>query len=79
MQHATPERIVELMVQELGIEEVSPTTSIFSSGILDSIDVVNLVMILEAEFAVRVDPAFVDVAHFDNAVAIAEVIRRLRD
>jgi acyl carrier protein len=80
MDNVTPQRVLELMVQELGMSsDLRPEDPIFSSRILDSIDVVNLVLVLEKAFGVRIDPSEVDIGHLDSAVRVAETLQRHRE
>jgi acyl carrier protein len=76
----TARRVLDLISDELGLEpDLQLDTPIFSSGLLDSIDIINLLLILEEAFGVRIEPSKVDIDHLDTAIRIAGTLQRRRE
>lgn len=59
-------------------DNLTPTTPLMSTGIIDSLATLKLVTFLEQEFNVRIDANEVDLEHFDTLEAICELIDRKR-
>ncbi len=71
-------RVLHLIGQisgEARIRELTPGASLFETGVLDSLSMVELVASLEAEFGIAFTDDELTPEHFDNTAAIAELIR----
>ena len=53
-------------------------TPLFTSGIIDSFGVLELIAFLEDTFAVSIDPGRQEITDFDTVSKIAVLIQRLR-
>ena len=62
----------------LGRGTVAPDTALFSSGIVDSFGVLELIAFLEDRFHVEIDPARHDLSEFDTVNKIVLLIDRQR-
>jgi acyl carrier protein len=58
--------------------ELTSTTSLVSSGILDSLATLKLITFLEAEFGISVEPHEADEEHLETISAIAQLIESKR-
>jgi acyl carrier protein len=58
--------------------ELKETDPLFSSGIVDSFGVLELIAFLEDQFVITVDPARHDLSEFDTIDSIADVVARVR-
>ena len=60
--------IFAFLHDRLGVDadEISDQTLLFSSGLLDSFSLVEIVALLERETGTRMDPADVDLEHLDS-------------
>ena len=62
-------------------KEVAPqlgSTSLVSDGILDSLDIMNLIMELESKFDIEIDPEDVLSENFESVEAIAALVEKCR-
>ncbi|HEY4215974.1 MAG TPA: acyl carrier protein [Gemmatimonadaceae bacterium] len=73
----TAEAVIEYLEQSRGIPRASLTNDapLFTSGLLDSIDILNLIMFLETKFGVVVSPLEVSLEHFDTIASITALVR----
>ena len=62
----------------VGRREIDPHTPLFSSGLVDSFGVLEVIAFLEDRFSVEIDPARHDLLEFDTATKIVTVVDRLR-
>jgi acyl carrier protein len=62
----------------LGAKPLEPDTSLFSSGIVDSFGVLELIAFLDDTFGVDIDPARHELAEFDTIVKTAALVRKLQ-
>ncbi len=76
---ALAETIATFILQEFlpgeAPENLTPSTPLISTGILDSIARLRLVTFLEETYGLRIDPAEVDLDHFETIDAITELVR----
>jgi acyl carrier protein len=61
----------------IGRTSIGPETSLFSTGIVDSFGVLELIAFLEQTFGVEVDPARHAPQEFDTVAKIAALVTRL--
>ena len=54
------------------------STSLISSGILDSLDIMNLIMELEGAFEIEIDPEDVLSENFESVDAITALVEKCR-
>jgi acyl carrier protein len=59
-------------------QRVDVDTPLFSTGIVDSFGVLELIAFLEETFGVAIDPGCHDLAEFDTVAKIATVVATLR-
>lgn len=60
----------------LGTDEVAPRTALFTSGLLDSLQLLGLVAFIEDRFGVEVKPLDVSLETFDTLERIADYVAR---
>jgi acyl carrier protein len=58
---------------------LEPDDDLLTSGLLDSLGVMQLVWFIEREFEVQVPPEDVTIDHFESIDAISEYIERRRE
>lgn len=70
--------IVGYLVDECGIDEdkVAPDSPLFSSKVLNSLDILNLVTFLEGAFAIRIGTWEVSLEGLDTVGLITEFVER---
>jgi acyl carrier protein len=56
-------------------ENLTPSTPLVSTGILDSIALLRLVAFLEETYRIRIETSEVDADHFETIAAMTELIR----
>ncbi|OFW11708.1 MAG: hypothetical protein A3F69_05430 [Acidobacteria bacterium RIFCSPLOWO2_12_FULL_66_10] len=61
----------------IGRASIGPETPLFSTGIVDSFGVLELIAFLEQTFGVEVDPARHALQEFDTVAKIAALVARL--
>jgi acyl carrier protein len=61
-----------LEAQDLG--DLTDSTPLISTAVLDSVAVLKLVLFLEEEFSIGVDPAQIDSDHLDTVDLMAELV-----
>jgi len=61
----------------IGSRPIGPDTALFSTGIVDSFGVLELMAFLEDTFGVDIDPARHELFEFDTPSKIAALIERL--
>jgi acyl carrier protein len=62
----------------IGSRSLDPDTPLFSSGIVDSFGVLELIAFLDDTFSVNIDPARHELGEFDTIAKIAALVARLR-
>ena len=75
--------LLRAQLQELGFISASSTVgdahSLFDSGVLDSLRLMELVSRLEARFGIQVSPDDLAPENFDSLVGMADYLRRQLD
>ena len=59
-------------------QELSPSTKLFSSQIIDSMGLIELLVFLEREFGVSLDVTVEEITKLDTAANLAQEIERLQ-
>ena len=73
------ERVSAVLVQVNKKAELHlDSTSLVSSGILDSLDIMSLIMDLEREFEIEIDPEDVLSENFESVSAITARVEKCR-
>ena len=73
------ERVSAVLVQvNKKAELYLDSTSLVSSGILDSLDIMSLIMDLEREFEIEIDPEDVLSENFESVSAITALVEKCR-
>ena len=62
----------------VGRREIDLHTPLFSSGLVDSFGVLEVIAFLEDRFGIEIDPARHNLLEFDTATSIVGVVDRLR-
>ncbi len=71
------ERVEKVLVSvKSDLEEHLTETSLISDGLLDSLDIMNLIMQLEAEFDIEIDPEDVLSENFESVDKIIALIEK---
>lgn len=66
---------IEKRAKALGFEDVNGNRDLFESGILDSFSLVDLISLVESEYALRVPDVDVHPANFRTIVEIERYLR----
>lgn len=75
----TEERLIAYLNQSFEFDyTIRPDTELFSSGLLDSVMMANLIMFLEDGEGTQVDPADVNLDNFDTPARIMSYVERSR-
>ncbi|WP_287389126.1 AMP-binding protein [Lachnospira sp.] len=79
MEFVTENDVIDLLKRNFpDLEKIPVSKSFTQSGILSSLDLVNLVFELENEFNVEFDLENIDLTEFDSPLKIAETINKLK-
>jgi acyl carrier protein len=70
--------VSEQFKASIGRTAIGPDTPLFSTGIVDSFGVLELIAFLEETFGVDIDPARHDILEFDTIEKISALVARLR-
>lgn len=74
----TPDDLTRFLTDNLFIEDrIEPETALFSSGLLDSVSMVNLIGFIEEKTNATVHPEDVTLENFDTPARIASYAARL--
>jgi acyl carrier protein len=71
-------QIHEMFVNTLSVEIPSPDVDLFKAGLLDSMLLVQLIMLLEDQFGLNLSLEDLDVAAFSTTTGIAQLVRHSR-
>ena len=75
----TEAQLIAYLSETLEVEdELSSETALFSSGLLDSVLMMNLIMFLEEKERRQVNPEDVTLENFDTPASIMAYIEKLR-
>jgi acyl carrier protein len=58
----------------IGVRTIDPTTPLFTTGIVDSFGVLELIAFLEDSFGVAIDPTQHELGDFDTVEKIAALV-----
>lgn len=73
------ERVCKVLVQVKNeVKSHLADTSLISDGILDSLDIMNLIMELEGEFDIEIDPEDVLSENFESVEAIIALVKKCK-
>lgn len=61
-----------------GDTKVEMETSLFSDGLIDSMNLVQLLLFLEQSFAIKIATSEVNVVNLDTVESIVELVNRLK-
>jgi len=70
--------VSEQFKASIGRTPIEVDTPLFSTGIVDSFGVLELIAFLEETFGVEIDPARHDILEFDTIAKITALVARLR-
>jgi acyl carrier protein len=70
--------VSNFLVEECGLERASlePDTPLFSSGRLDSLDIVRLAVFIETRFGIALPPLEVGLENFDTIARVAALVMK---
>lgn len=72
-------QIVKVLIQiKKEIEPNLNSSTLITDGLLDSLDIMNLIMELENEFEIEIDPEDVLSENFESVEAIAALIEKCK-
>jgi acyl carrier protein len=72
----SPDDLIVYMAEALSVaEEIGPETELFSSGILDSVAMMNIIGFVEEKGGIDVRPADVTLENFDTVQRIVDYVR----
>lgn len=76
----TSETLIEFLEADLGVEvsDVTADTPLFSSQLVDSFALVNLMMFLEREAGIRIAPADVNLDNMDTINRMLGYVTRVK-
>jgi acyl carrier protein len=70
--------VSEQFKASIGRTAIGADTPLFSTGIVDSFGVLELIAFLEETFGVEIDPARHDILEFDTVAKISALVARLQ-
>ena len=70
--------IRELIIDRLSLEDISADTDLLKEGVLDSVTLVQLIMLLEERFGVRIDLSELEIDDLRSVRSIAALITKLQ-
>lgn len=72
---AIEDRLIALFASGMRITVSAHDTELLDSGLLDSLGVIELLMLIEQEFGITVAPDDLELENFRTITAIAELVR----
>lgn len=73
------EAVVQLFADEFGLEGHGPEEPIFSAKVLDSMDVLRLIVLIEQNYNVKIPVFEVSLEMFDTIVSITHLIQKYQN
>lgn len=74
----TEEKLISYLNESLGLgDKLEPETTLFSSGLLDSVMMMNLIMYVEEKEGMQVNPADVTLDNFDTPSRIVSYVESM--
>lgn len=73
----TPEAVTRYLKEQAGVDvhTITPETALFTSNLLDSFSLVDLILFVESEMAGSIDPDDVTIENFDSVDRIVRFAR----
>lgn len=78
MQDNISQKIVNYIINELlsGVDEIDDNSSLFSTRVISSLNLMRLVDFIEEEFSIKVQPMELIIENFDTISRITDFIHR---
>ncbi|MFW5614091.1 MAG: acyl carrier protein [Campylobacter hyointestinalis] len=73
------QEIIEILQSVRGDIDFTNATKLVSDGIIDSFDILQIVMELEEKFDIQIEPQYIEPENFNSAKAIKEMIEKLKN
>ncbi|RAZ49336.1 acyl carrier protein [Campylobacter hyointestinalis] len=73
------QKITEILQSVRGDIDFTNATNLVSDGIITSFDILQIVMKLEEEFDIEIEPQYIEPENFNSAKAIKEMIEKLKN
>jgi len=70
--------IQDLIARKLAIRVGSPDADLLADGVLDSVTLVQLILLLEQRFSIRIDLGELEIDDFRSIDSIVALVRRLQ-
>lgn len=76
-----PNKVREILKETLGIdsEQLSDSDPLFSSGLVDSFSLLELITVMEARFSITISAQDTTIEHLDTITGICALISSLQD
>lgn len=71
--------VVDDVLEGQDFHDLTDSTPLITTAVLDSIAVLKIVLFLEEEFSIGVDPAQIDADHLDTVDLMAELVQSTRE
>ena len=73
----TAESVSKYLKDEIGLDTgaITPETALFTSNLLDSFSLVDLILFVESETGTRIDPDDVRIENFDSVSRIIHFVK----
>lgn len=69
--------VTSVVCKTLTIESIAFEEDLFDSGLLDSLSMVQLMVALEEEFGIRIEPEDLDFEDYKSVKSMTEMVNRL--
>jgi D-alanine--poly(phosphoribitol) ligase subunit 2 len=79
MLEAEYQGLAEIFTDVLGISLPDPDAGLVSSGLLDSMSVITLVVEIEEKFGIEIPPEDLDLTSFNTVRGMAQMVHATRD
>lgn len=73
------QEIIEILQTVRNDIDFTNATKLVSDGIIDSFDILQIVMELEEKFDIQIEPQYIEQKNFNSAKAIKEMIEKLKN
>ncbi|PPB52760.1 acyl carrier protein [Campylobacter hyointestinalis] len=73
------QEITKILQSVRGDIDFTNATNLVSDGIITSFDILQIVMKLEEEFDIEIEPQYIEPENFNSAKAIKEMIEKLKN
>jgi len=71
-------KVRQMLAEEFGLPDIQDDTPLFSSKLLDSMDVLKLIMLLEGGFSIKIPTFEVSLEMFDTVESISRLVQARR-